>query len=151
MKSGHAGSPELSKHAKRVERIRLALRPLFPRVVAPLEGRSSGSWIIRFDTPSQSIVLDQWLIVSIVPSYSDGLAPDFHRLPASRKLLLDWLADSAFESFESKQKMLRPSPPMSVIRLSLGGTPSTVGGRLPNSPMQMDPQEASSRVCFIRH
>lgn len=33
--------------------IRLALRPLLPRVVVPLEGRSSGSRIIRCCTPSQ--------------------------------------------------------------------------------------------------
>lgn len=30
---------------------------------------------------------DQWLSALIVPGYSDGLAPEFHRLPAERKLL----------------------------------------------------------------
>jgi hypothetical protein len=45
---------ETSNHALRVELIRLALRPLFPRIVAPLEGRSSGFRISRSDAPSQS-------------------------------------------------------------------------------------------------
>jgi len=62
---------------------RHALRSLLPRDVAPLEGRSSGSRIIRCDAPSQPKT-GQWLHASIVPGYSDGLAPDSHRLPVDQ-------------------------------------------------------------------
>ena len=66
-----------------------------------MEGRSSGFWIYQPQTPSQPIrsqlcafgftlalrrrrwaVVDQWQFVEAVPSYSDGLAPDSHRLPS---------------------------------------------------------------------
>ena len=35
------------------------------------------------------VLMDQWLLVQIVPGYSDGLAPDFNRLPAERSISLE--------------------------------------------------------------
>jgi len=46
----------------------------------PLEGRSSGFRINRRRRPSQPG--GQWHGLRVVPGYSDGLAPDFHRFPA---------------------------------------------------------------------
>ncbi len=58
----------------------LALSPLHRRVIKPFEGRSSGFRISRVCRPSQP----DWasgLGLQLVPGYSDGLAPDLHRLP----------------------------------------------------------------------
>jgi len=50
-------------------------------VLAHAEGRSSGSRIVL--TPRLPTILRcQWLaLAAFVPGYSDGLAPDSHRLP----------------------------------------------------------------------
>jgi hypothetical protein len=106
--------------------IHLALRSLVPRDVASLEGRSSGSRFIRFCAPSQSrpepliqrttrgfaTTTDQWHDAQIVPGYSDGLAPDSHRLPAGRRRV-----DAAIPPRSTAASCARRE-----------GTPSTVSG-----------------------
>ena len=127
------GSADRSSHALRVEHIRFALRPLFPRVVAPLEGRSSGFRISRCYAPSQSL-WTSGLMRRSSPVTATGSRRIFTGFPQVGALPL-WPA-------------LRPGPPKSVVRLSLEGTPSTVGGPLRISPLPVDTQEAQGATSY---
>ncbi len=130
---------ESSKHALRVDYIRLALRPLFPRVVAPLEGRSSGFRISRSDAPSQSNRTSGSMRRSS-PVTATGSRRNFTGFPQVGSTLNRNEQDSAHLSPDCECAV--PAPQKSIVRLIIEGTPSTVGGPLRISPALTDAQEA---------